>query len=200
MTHHLSTLEIEQLAVSALTEDEAVAAAAHTAECQSCHQRFLQKLERLQRTASFNFTLEPEFWFRHDHVSFDLLVELADKTLDQETQEIVNVHLQTCETCREDVRSFLAYRETTASEMNVSLGPTNKRRTVVPAAHWWQRLQTRPVYAVAAIVLLAVAVLIGVAALNRRSGVLEANKQDQVDPGSERSPSSSPTPKVISSP
>jgi hypothetical protein len=35
---------------------------------------------------------------------------------------------------------------------------------------------------VAAIVLLTIAVLIGIA-LNRRSGVLEASKQDHVNPG-----------------
>lgn len=200
MTHHLSTLGIEQLAVSALTEDEAAAAAAHTAECQSCYQLFIEELKRQRGTASFNFTLEPEFWFRHDHVDFDVLVELADKTLDQETEEIINLHLRTCETCREEVRSFLAFRETTAGEMNVSYGPTYKRWAVIPAAHWWQRLQTRPVYAVAAIVLLAIAVLIGIVALNRRSGVLEANKQDQVNRGIERSPSATPVPTVISSP
>jgi len=203
MTHHLSTLQVQQLCVSALPEDELVAAAVHTTECQSCHERFVEELKRQRGSTPFNFTLEPEFWFQHDHVNFEQLVALADKTLDQDTEEIINIHLKTCESCREDVRSFLAYRNATAREMNVSFGPINYESTYdVPTRRWWQRFQTRPAYAVAAIVFVVIAVLIGVIALNRRSGPLEANKQEHENPDIERSPgvSSSPAPSVVSSP
>src|SRR5688572_15436119 len=122
MPRHLSTSQIKQLCVNALPEDMLVAAAVHTAQCQCCHQLFVEELRRQRGSVSFNFTLEPEFWFRDDHVDFDLLVALADKTLDQETEEIVNIHLKTCETCREDVRGFLAFREATAREMDISYG------------------------------------------------------------------------------
>jgi hypothetical protein len=202
MTKHLSTLQVKQLSVSALPEDEAVAVALHTAECQSCHQRFVEELRRQRGSAPFNFNLEPEFWFRDDHVDFDLLVELADKTLDDETEEIVNIHLKTCETCREDVRSFLASREATARELDISYVRPEYPATHVRAAPWWRRLQSRPVYAVAAIVLLAFAVIIGVIALNKRSGPLDASKRDQTNSGTERSSniSPSPAPDVTSSP
>jgi hypothetical protein len=203
MTHHLSTLQVQQLCVSALPEDELVAAAVHTAECQSCNRRFVDELKRQRGSTPLNFTLEPEFWFRHDHVDFEQLVALADKTLDQDTEEIINIHLKTCESCREDVRSFLAFRNATAREMSVSFGPIDYESTYdVPTRPWWQRLQTRPAYAVAAIVLMAIAVLIGVIALNRRSSPLEANKQDHQNPDIERNPnvSSSPTPNIVSSP
>ena len=79
MTHHLSTLQIKQLCVSALPEDELAAAAVHTAECQSCDQRFVEELKRQRGPVPFNFTLEPEFWFRNDHLDFDQLVGLADE-------------------------------------------------------------------------------------------------------------------------
>jgi hypothetical protein len=201
MTPHLSTLQVQQLCVSALAEDELAAAAVHTADCQSCHRRFVEELKRQRGSTPFNFTLEPEFWFRYDHVDFEQLVALADKTLDHDTEEIIDIHLKTCESCREDVCSFLAFRNATARQVNVSFGPIDYESTrVVPAPSWWQRLQKRPVYAVAAIVLVAVAVLIGVVALNRRSGPLEANKQGQ-NPDIERSPhgSSSPAPNVVAS-
>src|SRR6185369_6950080 len=120
MTGHLSTLQVKQLCASALPQPELSAAAVHTTECQSCNQRFVEELRSQRGSTPFSFTLEPEFWFRDDHVDFDLLVELADKTLDEETKEIVNIHLKTCETCREDVRSFLASREATAREVNIS--------------------------------------------------------------------------------
>jgi len=196
MTHHLSEVQIKQLCVSALPEDELAAAAVHTAECQSCDQRFIEELKRQRGSVPFNFTLEPEFWFRDDHLDFDDLVGLADNTFDEETREIIDIHLSTCESCREDVRSFLAFREATAGEMKVSYGPTyDEPNDDIRRAPWWrQGLQRRPVYAVAAIVLIAVAVLIGVIALSRRSGPLEVNKQEQTNGGSERSPSISPTP------
>ncbi|HKU75413.1 MAG TPA: hypothetical protein VJR02_15990, partial [Pyrinomonadaceae bacterium] len=195
MTHHLSELEIKQLCVSALPEDELTAAAVHTAECQSCDQRFIEELKHQRGSAPFSFTLDPEFWFRNDHLDFDQLVGLTDNTFDEETREIINIHLSTCESCREDVRSFLAFREATAGEMNVSYGPARYEPTDMRRAPWaWQRLQRRPVYAVGAIVLVVVAILIGVIALSRRSGPLEANKQEQTSRDSERSPTISPTP------
>lgn len=195
MTHHLSELEIKQLCVSALPEDELTAAAVHTAECQACDQRFVKELKRQRGSVPFNFTLEPEFWFRNDHLEFDDLAGLADNTFDEEMREIIDIHLSTCESCREDLRSFLGFREATAGEMNVSYGPThNESHDDMQGAPWlWQRLQRRPVYAVAAIVLVAVVVLIGVIALSRRSAPLQANKQ-QTNRDSERSPTISPTP------
>lgn len=196
MTHHLSTLQIKQLCVSALPEDELAAAAVHTAECQSCDQRFIEELKRQRDPVPFNFTLEPEFWFRNDHLDFDQLVGLADNTFDEETREIINIHLSTCESCREDVRSFIAFREATAGEMNVTYGATYyESNDDIRNIPWWsQRLQIRPIYAVAAIVLVAVAVLIGVIALSRGSGPLEANKQEQTNRDSERSSGNLPTP------
>ncbi|HEY0762996.1 MAG TPA: hypothetical protein VGD61_11560 [Pyrinomonadaceae bacterium] len=196
MTHHLTTLQIKQLCVSALPEDELTAAAVHTAECQVCDQRFIEELKRQRGPVPFNFTLEPEFSFRNDHLDFDQLVGLAENTVDEETREIIDIHLVTCESCREDVRSFLAFREATAGEMNVSYGPTHyDPHADMQRAPWlWQRLQRHPVYALAAIVLVVVAVLIVVIALSRRSGPLEANKQEQTNRDSERSPGISPTP------
>ena len=194
MADHLSALQIKNLCASALPEDELAAAGVHTANCQSCHQRFVEEL-RLQRGATpFTFTLEPEFWFRDDHVDFDLLVALADATIDQETQEIVDIHLRSCESCREDVRSFLAFRESDAGELDtVSVRREYESTHRAGAVPLWQRLQLRPVYAVAAVVLLALTVLIGVIALKKGSGWLEANKQDQIIPGTDSAPRISPS-------
>lgn len=195
MTHHLSELQIKQLCVSALPEDELAAAAVHTAECQSCDQRFIEELKRQRGPVPFNFTLEPEFWFRDDHLEFDDLVGLADNTFDEEMREIIKIHLSTCESCREDVESFLAFREATAGEMNVFYGPKyHEPSTGIRNTPSWQRVQRRPVYALAAIVVVAVAVLIGVIALSRRSGPFEANKQEQTNRSSERTASMSPSP------
>lgn len=203
MTHHLSKSQVERFSVSALTEDEAAAAAVHMADCQDCHQRFVAELNHQRGSIPFSFTLDPEFWFRDDHVDFDLLVGVADETLDQDTQEIIGMHLKTCETCREDLRSFLAFRKTTAGEMIVSYARPDYESTqnLAPAPPWWRGL-TRPSYAIAAVVLLALAVLIGVIALNKRSGPLEASNKDQANTGAERNPDVSPSrsPDTVSTP
>lgn len=203
MTRHLSRLEVKQLCVSALPQDGLAAAAVHTSECESCNQRFVEELKRQRGLAPFNFTLEPAFWFRNEHLKSDDLVRLADKSFDEETREIINIHLSTCETCGDDLRSFLAFRDATAREMNVSYGPTYYERSEPRSgAPWWQQLQRNPVYAVAAIVLLAMAVVIGIFALSKTSEPLGANKQDQVNPDTQQNPSLSPHPgpNVVSSP
>jgi len=202
MTDHLSPLQLKQLCVSALPDDELIAAAVHTDECEFCRRQFVEELKRQRGPAPFTFSLQPEFWFRHDHIDFDQLVALADKTLDEETEAIIDIHLKTCETCREEVRSFLASREATAREMDISYGrPAYQAIYQAEFAPLWQRFPSRPTYVVAAIVLVAVAVIIGLFALNLRSGRLEANNGRQTDPGSERSPIvSPPTPNVVPSP
>ena len=63
-------------------------------------------------SGAFTFSLEPEFWFRHDHLEFEDLVGLADETLDSELKEIFGIHLKSCKRCREDLSSFLAFRKT----------------------------------------------------------------------------------------
>jgi hypothetical protein len=203
VTHHLSKSQVERFSVNALTEDEAAAAAVHMAACQDCHQRFVAELNHQRGSMPFSFTLDPEFWFRDDHVDFDLLAGLADETLDQNTREIIGIHLKTCETCREDVRSFLAFRKASAGEMNVSYARPDYEsiQNLAPAAPWWRGL-TRPSYAIAAVVLLAIALLIGVIALNKRSGPLEASNKDQANTGTERNPDVSPSrsPDTVSTP
>src|SRR5690242_4335680 len=165
------------------------------ADCQDCHQRFVTELKRQRGSIPFSFTLEPEFWFRDDHLGFDELVGLADETLDQEMQEIISIHLKTCERCREDVRSFLAFREATANEMKLSYArPEYKSARDIPLAPpWGHRLQKTPIFAAAAIVLVSAALLIGVIVLNRRSGVHEVSTKDQTNFGNEPSPGTSPS-------
>jgi anti-sigma factor RsiW len=111
VTHHLSRSQLERFCVSALAEDELTAVALHVAECSECHQRFVEELKHQIGLGPSTFTLAPEFWFQHDHLDFDQLVDLADEKLDPSTREIIDIHLRTCERCREDVRSFLAFRK-----------------------------------------------------------------------------------------
>lgn len=135
------------------------------------------------------FTLATEFWFRHEHVDYEQLVGLADNTLDATEREIIDIHLTVCASCKEDVRSFLAFREQIAPEMEVTYSPFEREPTRQPYwVSWWRGLVWKPVYA-AAIVVIGVAILIGaVLFLNRRT----EKQQAQQGPTPQVGPDSSP--------
>lgn len=57
------------------------------------------------------FSLDLGFSVRHDHLEFEDLVSIADQTVDSELEEIFDIHVRTCERCREDLSSFLAFRK-----------------------------------------------------------------------------------------
>ena len=111
MSTHLSESQLERFSVGALKDDELTWVATHVADCKTCHKAFVEELRYRVGSGPFMFSLEPEFWFRHDHLEFEDLVSIADETEDWELKEIYDAHLRTCERCREDVRSFLAFRK-----------------------------------------------------------------------------------------
>ena len=113
MTTHLSTSQLEQFTVGVLEDDEMVFAATHVADCKTCHKAFVEELRRRHGSGPFRLRLDLEFCFRHDHLVFEDLVSIADQTLESEPElkEISDAHLITCGRCREDVRSFLAFRK-----------------------------------------------------------------------------------------
>jgi hypothetical protein len=180
VSEHPSTPQIEYFCLSALPEDELATVALHVADCQSCHHQFSEQLKHQRGSAPIIFSLAPEFWFRNDHVDFEQLVGLADDKLDAETREIIDIHLEVCETCREDVRSFQAFRKQNVREMEISYGPASQgspheRFSGLP---WWRSLGGRPTYAVAAVVLATLALVITAFVLKRRSETLEAKKNE----------------------
>jgi len=123
------------------------------------------------------FTLAPEFWFRHEHVDYEQLVGVADDSLDVPEREIIDIHLMVCASCKEDIRSFLAFREQIAPEMEVTYSPFEREPTCQPYwVSWWRGLAWKPAYAFAAVILIAVALAIAVVVFKNRSRVFEAWK------------------------
>lgn len=113
MSTHLSEWDLKRFSAGALKEDELSAAAIHVANCQECDEGFVEELRRQTGSGPFTFSLDLEVCFRDDHLVFEDLVMIADQTLESEPElkEIFDAHLRTCQECREDVRSFLAYRK-----------------------------------------------------------------------------------------
>ena len=178
MTEHIPTSKIELFAAHGLPETEVAVVARHLADCSDCHQKFVATLRRHRETADVSFTLDPEFWFRHDHVDYERLVDLADNKLDAADREVMDVHLKVCPSCREDVRSFLAFRAQIAPELENAYTPVREPEPRVPSASgstWWRSTAWKPVYA-AAIILIGVAIVIGALLLKRRAENLQAKR------------------------
>lgn len=109
MNDHLSTSQVKALAIGRLAPDEGGEVAQHIATCEQCHLRFTTEL--IDRPSTCSFSLESEFWFKHDHLSLAHLTSLADDAVEHESQEVLDAHLDSCELCRESVASLQHLRE-----------------------------------------------------------------------------------------
>lgn len=193
MTKHISTSRMKRFCVRALPVRELTSIAEHLAACPPCQEEFTQALRSRRGPAPLKFTLAPEFELRHDHVDYEQLVGLTDNSLDAAERTMIDVHLRVCASCQEDIRSFLAVREQIDKETQSSYAP------IAPgAAHdlpwlaWWRGIAWKPIYATT-VVLIAMALVIGVALfLKRRAANLEAKRtQPDVKIGA---PTQTPTP------
>src|SRR6266851_3555010 len=176
MPEHIPKGEIERFSVSAFPEEQQVTIAKHLAECEACHRVLTETLRSQRGTEGLTFTLAPEFWFRHDHLDYEQLVGIAENKVDATEREIIDIHLSSCATCREDVRSFLAFREQIEPELRVRYGPAVKepKPSAVSIWNWRRGLASKPA-SVAAILLVGVGLIIAVLVLKRKAN-LEAQR------------------------
>ncbi len=202
MTEHVSTSKMESFCARALEEAELTSIARHIANCSDCSRQFVATLRRQRGTTQVSLTLAQEFWVRHDHIEYEQLDEFAGKKLDAADREVIDVHLKVCEPCRQDVASFLAFREQIAPEMEVSYAPVGRQPTHRSSWEaWWPDLAWKPIYG-AAVVVIGIALVIGAAfLLKRRANNFQA-KQTQtpsVNRGTS-SPTTTPDNRVANGP
>jgi hypothetical protein len=197
-TEHISESMMERFYMRALTENELAMVTRHLTGCPDCQADFVSILRRQKGATNVSFTLAPELWLRHEHVDYEQLVGLADNSLDATELEIIDLHFNTCATCREDARSFLAFRDQIEPELQVRYGPVSQepQSLEAPLWTWWRRLAWKPAYA-AAFVLIGIGLVIAVLVLKRRAANLEARQTSpsQINAGAvgQMPPTSSPT-------
>ncbi len=186
---------MEQFSLSTLPQTELNSISDHLTTCQACHQLFVEVLRRQNDSTGLSFTMEAKVLLRHEHIEYERLVGLADDSLDATDKEIIDTHLSACPTCRERVRSFLAFKHELEPELHVRYGPAARepQRKKVFWTDWWSGLAWKPAYA-AAVVVIGIALVIGVALfLKHRADNLEARQnQPDVKIGA---PTQTPTPK-----
>jgi hypothetical protein len=195
MTDHVSKSQMELFAGNVLPDAETDFISEHLMTCEACHQLFVEALRSQKDSTGLSFTISPESLLRHEHIQYEQLVGLVENKLDATDKEIIDTHLKACATCREDVRSFLAFKNQLEPELRVRYGPA----AAMPAgkkafwADWWRGLAWNPAYA-AAVVLIGIALIVGaVLLLKRRAGNLEA-KKTQPSQGVISPASQTPTP------
>ena len=200
MTEHLSKLRLEHLSVRALSPRELALSNQHLANCQSCRRHY-QSIREVQRGGStVRFTLASEAWLRHEHLDYAQLVALADQTLGTEDRELVDLHLRICASCREDIRSFVAFREQIEPELLISYAPGRTRESERDGwLAWWRGFGWQLRYA-AVFVLIVVAVSALLILFKRNVVTFEARQSAPTEvPPSVSNQLPSPNPTVQSS-
>jgi hypothetical protein len=178
MTQHVSKSKNKRFCVRGLPVEELATIAEHLDTCSTCLDQFTKSLQRRRGSAPLKFTLAPEYWFRNEHVDYEQLVGLADRTLDATEREVIDIHLKVCGSCREHVRSFLAFRQETESEFRSPDGThsQNPLHDQTRPWNWWPRVTRRPAYALAAVILITFALAIAIMVFRARTGIFEAWK------------------------
>jgi hypothetical protein len=175
MTEHIPISQMKRFCVRALAGDDLLAVGEHVSGCGTCHRQFTETLRTLRMPSSFRLTLGREFWIRHEHVDYEQLVEIADNKLDTADREVLDIHLNTCAPCREDVRSFLVFRDELAKDVAVSFASALPRPPGQRVSIWtrWSAPAWKPAYA-AVIAIIAIAIVAAVIIIKRKTANLEA--------------------------
>ena len=191
MAGHFTKSQIQRFAVSALPEEQLKSVAEHLADCHACHQMLAEALRSQRGTKGLAFSLDPAFLFRHDHLDYEQLVSITENKTDETEREIIDIHLSSCATCREDLRSFQAFHDQLEPELAVRYGPkpTTPRKDGIARTDRRFGFRWSPVYTAVA-VLVAIGLITAVVFIAQRSRILEALRTHP----SPITPTTSPTP------
>lgn len=170
MSDHISTTQMERFCARTLPVSELTITVQHLASCKACHQLFQETQERRRNYAPVSFTLAPEKWLQHEHLTYEQLAPYVENRLNGDEHELLDLHLQLCGECREDVRSFQLSRQQAETETkNVHpfiVQPTLREKLL---SRWnWLTTGWRPVYATAVVIILISSVIL-VALLSERN-------------------------------
>ncbi len=161
MFNHIPDEQMEAFCARALKVSEMAAIAEHIAACSRCQWLFQETLKREGENKPTSISLSPANWFRHEHLDYDQLESFAENRLDAEETAIVNLHLETCAVCREDVHSFLEFKKATENELHPrpTPGPRSPKAKKPssggkPSGNRW-----KPAYTFAALLIIGSAIL-----------------------------------------
>ena len=157
LNNHLSTSQLNALVLGRLSREEFESSTHHLATCEQCDSEFTNRL--IDQATIRNFDLSLEFWFRHDHPDIQQLNAMAGGKVDSESKEIIETHLNICQSCRDNVGRFRQERQTDNLPKHQELFRFGRRFS-------WQSS-----YAVAALLLVTIAIFSFLIIVNKKPGL-----------------------------
>ncbi|MCI0659903.1 MAG: zf-HC2 domain-containing protein [Acidobacteria bacterium] len=159
MTAHMSKQQMEKFCARILQAPEMVAIAEHLSDCASCQLQFHETFQRRRNFAPVTIDLSPHFWFKDDHLEYEQMVGMVENTLDDEDREIIDIHLETCARCREDLRSFREFVRQIEPAIRASHLPENRKTFT-----WWKwpAIEWKYGYVAAVVIIIGLVTLIAI--------------------------------------
>jgi hypothetical protein len=111
MSEHIKIQTMKSYWERSLKPGEIIAIVKHMEACSDCRRVYQEISQEMNVQHPISLILSTALMFKHEHLEYDQLVSLADKTLDEEDRQILDIHLQDCEGCRDDLRVFLEFRQ-----------------------------------------------------------------------------------------
>lgn len=184
MINHLSNSQIIMFQARALPSAEMIAVLEHLAQCIHCRQRSHEHFQATNAYRTSTITLSPALQFRHEHLDGEQVTAFVNKKLDQEDEEIVQAHLQTCHRCHAEVQDWLAFEGELQAELRTRYGPKPAPKQAWQWKLWGQGWQWKPVLATTFVAVCLLATIL--IALNQ-------SKRQNTSPVALASPSASAT-------
>jgi hypothetical protein len=177
MADHISNTQMEALCARSLEDSDMAMMTEHLAACAACQRLFQDTLKKQKKSKPIATSFSTADWFRHDHLDYVELESLAKESLNEEERQIINLHLETCADCREDVRSFLEFWRDTEYELRLSYAPEHGIAWPERFVTWWRLSGSRwkLAYTTATLLVLGFAILAAIFSSKYRS----EHKRDQ---------------------
>ena len=193
MSPHLSRQRAEEYRQRVLPQAELLAVDNHLATCEECRQRIGANIEIEAVLSDFHRRLVLDVdALESDHLSYEQLVKLVDDELNQNEPDALQIHMEVCESCAEQVNELRAFRSellgSTVDETVRAVKPSfsEEFRSLIDS----QRLSFRPALAGAlALLLMAASVVLFLA--------WRASRTSQPAFHTTNSPPPSPEPTIV---
>lgn len=156
ISEHISVARMEKFCARASDDAELIAIAEHLAVCEDCQRLCHEVFARRRDFDPIVFSIAPETILRHEHLSYEQLVSYAEHRFERDERDLIEMHLEMCGRCREDVADFLSFRERIEPELAVSYAPVGRTAWRDRVSAWWGRSLPlgKPAYAALTAVLL----------------------------------------------
>jgi hypothetical protein len=174
MNDHLSDSQILRFQARDLPTAEMIAVLEHLAQCLRCRQRSHARFQGANAYQASVITLSPARQWHPEHLHHEQVKAFVNQQLDNEEQEITQVHLQTCLSCRAEVDDWRLFEQELQTDLRKRFGPKTTPQSSWSWKSLWPHWEWKPVFAATG--------LIAVGALTTLTFMMHLPKQQTSSP------------------